>query len=329
MVFSRRNVLRDLSTLGALSTLPGALPLLAGCKSKPSAESVLKPQSLQATLPRSGKPNTLRILLEGPWIISRPGSTATALHATAAADSNHQCFCGLWDKNSQSIVDPVSGSGNPMQFVGPQQWDGKVQNSNVKNTFDTTLSVLRKSQAYIQDGSVQPASKTDIVLTLPFPDYVLLGGRFLSGKAPHQHWGDFIPHTTAVLGYEESPGKPLMLGFADTASPLHKIAVGSSNDIVFRLVHKGLGMPPAADAQHVIDMFAHSMGRISPKPNRVLALSNVCTDLTSVDTGAPIGPLELGLPATAPSYCQPQQAGMHIESTTFANCAGGVMGVGP
>lgn len=330
MPLTRRNVLRDLGTFGAIATLPSSFPFLGGCERTRSDKSTVSKSLSRPKLAGSGKPNTLRILLEGPWIISRPSPNSSFLQATAAMDPSHKCFCGVWDDGLKQLVDPVSGTGSAMQFAGPQTWAGTVQNLNHDNKFQTTLDALTNSLSYIQDGTVTPAVATDVVLTLPFPDYCILGGKYISGHAPHPSHPDFIPHTTAVLGYSQIPGKPLSLAFSNPSSPLNKINLSAGNDIVFRLSHTGGIQSPAQDAQHVIAMFDQSMKRISPQPNRTLALSDVCNDMTPIDSGVPIGPQELGLPAVAPTQCQAIPSGqMVVMSSTLANCVGGVMAVGP
>ncbi len=329
MRFTRRKIVRDLGTLSAFSTLPPILPMLVGCKPKQPDQPAVNMQSARVRLPGSGKPNTLRILLEGPWIISRPNPTASFLQATAAVDSSHKCFCGVWDDGLKQMVDPVTGTGPALQYGGPQTWRGTIQNVSA-NQFSGTLDALKQSLAFVQDGNVTPIPATDIVLTLPFPDYFILGGKYKSGHAPHSGHPDFVLHTTAVLGYSESAGRALKLTFPDLVSPLNKISVTAGNDIIFRLAHMAVVPSPSADAQHVIAMFGESMKRISPKPSRKLVLPDVCNDMTPVDSGVPIGPQELGLPATPPTACQVIPPGqMHVMSTTFANCVGGVMGVGP
>lgn len=327
---NRRSVLRDLGTLGAISTLPSLLPALVGCKQTQPDQPLTSPPFTRAKLPASGKPNTLRILLEGPWIIHRPGTTSSFLEAVAVMDSQHKCHCGLWDDGQKKLVDPVSGKGDAMQLVGPQNWAATVQNLNAGNTFQATLDALKHSLSCIQDGTVAPALATDIVFNLPFPDYCILAGKYKTGHAAHPGRPDFIPHTTAVLGYSESAGKALRLAFPDPASPLHKIDLTSGNDLVFRLVHTHCTPSPAEDTKHVVAMFAEAMKRISPTPNRILALSDVDNDRTPADNGVLIGPEELGLPGSTATPCVAFPASQgNTKSTTFANCVGGVMGVGP
>lgn len=331
MRVNRRNVLRDLGTFGVVSALPSFLPILAGCKQTHSDQMAARRRPApRPRMPESGKPNTLRILLEGPWIICRPSTSASVLQATAVMDSSHKCFCGVWDDGLRQLVDPVTGTGGAMQLSGPQTWAGTVQNLNASNKFQATLDAFTRSLSYIQDGTVTPALATDIVLTLPFPDYCILGGKYKAGNAPHSGRANFVPHTTVVLGYSENAGKALSLIFPDPASPLNKINLPGGNDIIFRLAHMVKIQNPSADSQHVVAMFTESMKRISPNPNRTLALSDVCNDMTPVDSGVPIGPQELGLPSSMPASCEVNTPGqMHVMSSAFANCVGGVMGVGP
>lgn len=320
MNVSRRNMLYTLGSLG----MTAALPALTGCRNHPKPSS---PNSPSGTPPQTGNPNEVRVLLEGPWILTAASNAATSMQAIHSLAGGHVCHFGFWSDCGMTDVNGKSGD-NPISTARAWSVDPSTKSPN---SFQNVVAAAGKAHSIVVNETGHPYSvlpdKADFMVTLPIPDCIDFGLAYLTTYVQYGNTNPF-PHIAAVLHYKvPQGGGPVVFHTGSDFSDLNLLA---GKDVVLRMMHPvGKTTTIAKDRMHVKSVFDANVKRIVDRNNKHPAMQLILKtlDVDSTQIGN-ISEDELGGASAAGSQSCSAVTGKNLTNTTLANCMGGHFVVG-
>lgn len=302
-----------------------------GCKSSAPSDSATAAQPLAAAPAAAATPaaapakrttpdpSAIYLLFEGPWLFTNSGVANGQMTVTSVFNPMHDHIVGKWGR---------TGILNPISMNSSERWSGSLANPPATpNSFMKVVGdgfTNRPNPAVFLKGIKLVPDPTDISITLPVPDEVLLGGRFTNGSIKDASGTSLNQtiYTTTILKYKPAAGKPLNLNIGKQAAT--PIAAVASDHVVFRLRHHGCFDIPT-EIKHIQDAFHDLQLRIgNGVPSLQLLLNGREFEGGSLPDGLADDELGIGDRGNPPTPCP----AVAPRSGGWSNCAGGGMGGG-
>ena len=324
MTIDRRTVLRNLGLFSAAQALSPLAPAIAQTAGKRTQISrTPRPPKIKVALPTGPY---IRVLFEGPWLMYQAADGG--FKALAAMDNDHVCQLGVW--NSGALVSPVDGTSPPLALgtsvsvagsVTARPTPAPLYADVVGKTFKDNLAPYLSNTVY----SVSP-SATDVQVSLPVPDVVILGGQYRKASI-FNDGGDIATqlYIATILRYNQSGQTVPQLTLNLTGASPSQITVNVNTDLIFRMNHSMHPAPRDGGLGHVKCAFSALKQRVSKSGGSAeLDMDITALDVILNQNPDGISDSELGLTTRmAP-------AGKIVPLyTTLANCAGSGLGTGP
>ena len=319
MSINRRSLLRSMAILPAACYVGGRRMLWAqgaqGCQS----------------------PTSVFVLLEGPWVLSQQNGSLNAF--TTGDSKNHTCAVELWTCANKKAVWTDLAGGTPVALSGSfQTTDYGTLVTNAFNTNQRVNPDPKDNFAWVP-GATVTAPSSSRQLTLPMPSGMHTAG-FLFYADVHSKGSKKVlkaesirAHITTILEYAQTdPTHPASMTYAP---PSGNQTVAPGQHLIFRLEHTTMG----DELKHIMKVFDDNQRNITVSSSSDLTELKIATD-ASYNLGndtAGFSSSELGFDdllahtsTTAAAKATQKKSGVaHPADTTYANCAGGGIIVGP